>query len=119
MIIYYLPIPTLYVQEPEKSIERLPFLIQVIKFINQLPITIPKQTSSLKHLHVPKNTVQRGAVGNRADIFSDAQGNAGPDNIHTIWAGTGTVQTLDESPPEFTTLTVKDAGGGCGWVEKS
>ena len=39
-----------------------------------------------------------------------AQGNAGPDNIHTIWAGTGTVQTLDESPPEFTTLTVKDAG---------
>ena len=41
-------------------------------------------------------------------MIFDATGNAGPDNIHTIWAGTGTVQTLDESPPEFTTLTVKD-----------
>ncbi|CAJ1388164.1 unnamed protein product [Effrenium voratum] len=33
---------------------------------------------------------------------------AGPDNVHTIWASTGTVQTLDESPPEFTTLAIKD-----------
>ena len=35
------------------------------------------------------------------------QGSVGPNNIHTIWAGTGTIQTLDESSPEFTTLTVK------------
>lgn len=33
---------------------------------------------------------------------------SGADNVYTIWQGTGTVQTLDESPPEFTTLMVKD-----------
>ncbi|CAJ1414200.1 unnamed protein product [Effrenium voratum] len=40
-------------------------------------------------------------------IFDDVT-LAGPDNVHTIWASTGTVQTLDESPPEFTTLAIKD-----------
>jgi len=38
----------------------------------------------------------------------DDVGTAGPDNVHTIWAGTGTVQTLDETPPEFTQLSIKD-----------
>ncbi|CAE7040244.1 unnamed protein product [Symbiodinium natans] len=38
----------------------------------------------------------------------DDLANTGPDNVHTIWAGIGTVQTLDETPPEFTQLSIKD-----------
>ncbi|CAE7397007.1 unnamed protein product [Symbiodinium pilosum] len=38
----------------------------------------------------------------------DDVANALPSNVHTIWAGIGTVQTLDETPPEFTQLSIKD-----------
>lgn len=49
-----------------------------------------------------------GIGGSPNTMIFDSSGSVGPNNIHTIWAGTGTIQTLDESPPEFTTLTVKD-----------
>ncbi|CAK8989373.1 unnamed protein product [Durusdinium trenchii] len=41
-------------------------------------------------------------------MIFDSAALSGADNVYTIWQGTGTVQTLDESPPEFTTLMVKD-----------
>merc|ERR1719387_412854 len=38
----------------------------------------------------------------------DSGGNAGPSNVHTIKTGIGTVQTLDETPPSFTKLSILD-----------
>jgi len=41
-------------------------------------------------------------------MIFDSSGNAGPANMHTMQQEIGTVQTLDESPPSFTRLALKD-----------
>jgi hypothetical protein len=40
--------------------------------------------------------------------FDSSGNNAGPNNVHTLKTGIGTVETLDESPPSFTTLRMQD-----------
>merc|ERR1719487_1467615 len=41
-------------------------------------------------------------------MMYDSSGNFGPDNVFTMKQEIGTVQTLDESPPSFTRLAMKD-----------
>merc|ERR1719487_1810425 len=41
-------------------------------------------------------------------MMYDSSGNFGPDNVFTMKTEIGTVQTLDESPPSFTKLSMRD-----------
>jgi len=49
-----------------------------------------------------------GVGGSPNKMIFDAAANAGPDNVHTMKVEIGTVQTLDESPPSFTKLSMRD-----------
>jgi len=49
-----------------------------------------------------------GIGDNPNKMMFDDSANAGPSNVHTIKTGIGTIQTLDESPPSFTQLSMLD-----------
>eukprot|EP00931_Biecheleriopsis_adriatica_P047271 TRINITY_DN27224_c0_g2_i1.p1 TRINITY_DN27224_c0_g2~~TRINITY_DN27224_c0_g2_i1.p1 ORF type:complete len:3147 (+),score=582.09 TRINITY_DN27224_c0_g2_i1:27-9467(+) len=49
-----------------------------------------------------------GNGGSPNKMLFDDTGQSGPNNVHTIKTGIGTVQTLDESPPTFKKLSMMD-----------
>jgi len=53
-------------------------------------------------------SANRGVGGTPNKMHYDSAANAGPQNVHTMKTEIGTVQTLDESPPSFTRLALKD-----------
>lgn len=81
------------------------------KYNQDVDIIVASLTEELDYPYIycfAEDDEQDGIGGAPNKMFFDSVANAGAQNVHTIKASIGTIQTLDESPPTFTRLSIVD-----------